>query len=388
MEHLKELFLLRKDITYLNFGSFGACPRPVFEQYQRYQLELEQQPVEFVVHNSPKYLLQGRQALAQYVNCDADDVVLVTNPSYAVNIIAKGLQLAAGDEILTTDIEYGACDKTWSLVCKQNAALYKRQHITLPFTDEDSIVDQLFSGLTSNTKLIFVSHITSSTALILPVAKIVQRAKGHGIPVFVDGAHVPGHIALDLTALSPAYYTGACHKWMMTPKGCSFLYTSQELQASTLPLVVSWGFDSATPSHSQYIDYHQLQGTRDVSSMLCIPAAIEFMQQHNWAQVAHQCKTLVHNNAARFSNLLKTECLAPVVDQYIGQMLSVPIRCKEPANFKAYLLDTYKIEIPIMQHDGSVYLRYSLNAFNDQQDMDALYNALHETLRSTNYLEV
>ena len=130
--NLKSQFLLRDDIAYLNFGSFGACPRPVFERYQQYQLELEQEPVQFIVGNGMRYLEQSRIALGKYINCDADDVVYVTNPSYAVNLVAKNLDLQPGDEVLTTDIEYGACDKTWQYYCQQAGANYVRSKVSLP----------------------------------------------------------------------------------------------------------------------------------------------------------------------------------------------------------------------------------------------------------------
>jgi isopenicillin-N epimerase len=149
MHNLKQYFLLRNDITFLNFGSFGACVRPVFERYQQYQLELEAEPVQFITVTGPKYLETSRKALSQYINCHQDDVVYVTNPSYAVNTIAKSLQLKEGDEVLTTDLEYGACDRTWNYYCNKAGAVYKRQHITLPLISKEHFVEELFKGFTS-----------------------------------------------------------------------------------------------------------------------------------------------------------------------------------------------------------------------------------------------
>src|ERR1700739_3935041 len=252
--NLKSQFLLNTDITYLNFGSFGACPRPIFEEYQRYQLELETEPVQFIAVNGPVYLKKSREALAQYINCNADDLVYVTNPSYAKNIIAKSLKLNAGDEVLSTNIEYGALDRTWNYYCKKAGAKYVRQPITLPLVSKEKFIEDFFKGLTAKTKAIFISQITSTTALIFPVKEICEIAKAKGLFTIVDGAHVPGHIPLNLAELKADVYTGACHKWMCTPKGCSFLYIKKEFQELFDPLVVSWGYESAFPSSSRFLD--------------------------------------------------------------------------------------------------------------------------------------
>ncbi len=233
---LKSQFLLRDDITFLNFGSFGACPKPVFEQYQAFQLDLEQEPVQFINGTGMQYLKESREALGKYLNCSANDMVYVTNPSYAVNIIAKSLNLKEGDEVLTTNLEYGACDKTWNYYCKKVGAKYVRQPITFPLTTKEQFVEDFFKGLTSKTKLVFISHITSTTGLRLPAEEIVAKAKSLGLMTFIDGAHAPAQIDVDLSTLQADIYTGACHKWMMTPKGSSFLYVKKELQHLFDPL--------------------------------------------------------------------------------------------------------------------------------------------------------
>jgi isopenicillin-N epimerase len=380
MQNIASQFLLRQDITFLNFGSFGACPKPIFEKYQSLQLQLEQQPVQFMVTDGPRLLAESRKALGTYLNCDADDVVYVTNPSYAVNILAKSLKLEAGDEILTTNLEYGACDKTWDFVCEKSGAKYIRQNITLPLVSKEQFVAEFAKGITAKTKLIFLSHFTSTTALIFPAQEIVALAKQHGIMVFIDGAHVPGHIHLDLKALDADFYTGACHKWMMTPKGSSFLYARKNVQNLLMPLVVSWGYKSAMPSSSQFIDYHQLQGTRDFTGMCCIPAAIEFMQANDWWQKSEACKQLVLQQAPRFAELLNTKPLAPLSTEFIGQMLSLPIKCANPMALKNKIYQDYKIEIPVMPHGHEVYLRFSIGAFNTVQDLDVLYEALKDLI--------
>lgn len=386
MQNLKQYFLLRDDITYLNFGSFGACVKPAFEQYQQFQLELEQEPVQFITINGLKYLAAAREALGNYVHCHKDDVVYVTNPSYAVNAFAKSFDLKPGDEILTTDLEYGACDKTWEYYCKKAGAKYVRQHIPLPIQSKEQLIGAFFKGLTSKTKMVFLSHITSSTGLRLPAEEICALAKEKGIITFVDGAHAPGQIPLNLEDSSFDIYTGACHKWMMTPKGSSFLYVKKEYQPMVDPLVVSWGYDALFPSGSAFLDYHQMNGTRDYSAFLTIPAAIEFMKEHKWEQVAANCRRLVQANAPAFCELLGATPLAPVHDDFIVQLYSAPIKTSEPEKLQRHFFDSYKIEIPVMRHGDKVYLRYSINAFNSQFDLDKLFDAIKEIKRGTNLI--
>jgi isopenicillin-N epimerase len=387
MQNLKQYFLLRNDITFLNFGSFGACPKPVFEVYQNFQLELEQEPVQFIATNGLQYLATAREALGSYLHCDKDDIVYVTNPSYAVNAVAKSFDLKPGDEILTSDLEYGACDRTWKYYCKKAGANYVKQHIPLPVKSKEEFVSAFFKGLSDKTKLVFISHITSSTGLRLPVEEICAVAKEKGIMTFVDGAHAPGQIPLNLQDSLFDFYTGACHKWMMTPKGSSFLFVKKEYQSLVDPLVVSWGYQARFPSGSQFLDYHQTNGTRDYSAFLTIPAAIQFMQLHNWEQVAAGCRQLVQANAPAFCKLLGATTLSPVTDDFVLQLYSAEIKTPEPEKLYRHFFDAYKIEIPVMRHGDKVYLRYSINAFNSQQDLDKLFSAIKEIKSKTSLIE-
>ena len=385
MASMKTHFLLDPSVTFLNFGSFGACVRPVFENYQRWQLELEREPVQFIAVNGPGYLKTSREALGSFIQCSPEDVVYVTNPSYGVNIIAKSLALEPGDEVLSTDLEYGACDRAWSYYCEKKGAQYIKQPISLPVISKEKFIEDFVKGISSRTKAIFISHITSATALILPVADICRIAREKGIMTFIDGAHAPGQLPLDLSALDVDIYTGACHKWMMTPKSCSFLYVKKNLQPLFDPLLISWGYNSATPSSSQFLDYHELQGTRDFSAFLTVPEAIRFMNEHDWPQVAKQCREMVLNNAGKFCALFGTQPLAPLTEEFIAQMFSIPINTTQPENLQRHLFQRYKIEIPVMKHNGNTYLRYSINAFNKQEDLDNLYNALKEIMHDTDF---
>ncbi len=387
-ETLRSQFLLRKDITFLNFGSFGACPKPIFDRYQLYQLELEQEPVEFIVKTGIQYLKESRISLGKYLNCHEDDLVFMVNPSHAVNLIAKSFELHPGDEILTTDLEYGACDRTLQYYCDKAGAKYVRQPISLPLVSKEQFINEFFKGVNEKTKMIFVSHITSSTGLRFPVEEICKLAKAKGIISFVDGAHAPGHIPLNLTTLNADIYTGACHKWMMAPKGCTFLYVRKALQNQFDPLVISWGYKSTSPSPSKFLDYHQTQGTRDFSAFCTVPTVIDFMEKHQWEAVSSICRTMVQENALPFCTLLKTQPLAPVNDDFIGQLFSIPIKTASPVLLKECLFEKYKIEIPVMPHANNVYLRYSIQAFNTQSDLDKLTDAVTDIIKTTNLIEL
>ncbi|MBL7901925.1 MAG: aminotransferase class V-fold PLP-dependent enzyme [Bacteroidia bacterium] len=378
MQDLKNHFLLDPKVTFLNFGSFGACPKPVFEAYQNWQLELEKEPVQYMLRKGPQQLEVSRKALADYVGCEASNLLFVPNPTYGLNIVIKNLNLQPGDEVLSTDLEYGACDRSWEFYCSLRGATFKRQHIELPVSSEEQIVEDVFKGLSKKTKVVFVSHITSSTGMILPAEKICRRAKQEGLLCIVDGAHVPGHIPLNITALGADVYTGACHKWMMAPKGCSFLYATPALQTQLDPLIVSWGYKSAKPSGSQFLDYHQHTGTRDYSAYLCVPDCLSFMREHNWEEVSKKCKALVLQSAPKFIELLQSPALTPLNTKHLGQMLSLQIRCNNPEALQTLLYDKYHIEIPVIPFENKVFIRFSINGFNTSSDLDKLYEALKQ----------
>jgi isopenicillin-N epimerase len=379
MESLKDQFLLRPDIHFLNFGSFGATPKPIFEKYQAWQRVLEAEPVQFIAFDGYQYLADSRAALAKFLNCkDKDDLVYVTNPSFAINMIAKSFPLEAGDEILASDIEYGACDRTWEYYCKKKGATYRRQKINLPIVDKAQFIEDFFKGYNEKTKAIFISHITSATGLILPAEEICAIAKEKGLITIVDGAHAPAHIPLDLSSIQADFYTGACHKWMMAPKGCSFLYAAKSVQPICDPMIVSWGYQAAKPSHSNFLDYHQMIGTRDFSAFLTVATCIEFMEQYNWKAVGQKCHEMVLEHAPRFFDLFNSKPICPLNSEWIGQMISIPIQTPDPEKLQRTLFLDYKIEVPIMRQGNDVYLRYSINAFNTVENLDALYNAIKE----------
>jgi len=385
---MKNNFLLDKSVTYLNHGSFGACPKPIFEEFQRLQLELENEPVQFIVKKSLVYLKQAKEKLAKYIGCQPEDFFFTPNPTVAVNTILRSLNLQEGDEILSTNHEYGAMDKTWNFFCQKTGAKYIRQEISLPIVSKEKLLEEFWSGYSSKTKVIFINEISSATALIFPVKEICQKAQELGLITIIDGAHVPGHTDLNIAALNPDFYTGTLHKWMLAPKGSSFLYVKKEFQNDIDPLVISWGYDNAVISESQFLDYHEYQGTRDISAFLCTPKVVDFLEENNWKQISAVCKTIVRENYQRFCDLLNAKPLCPISEEFLGQMASVQIQTEEPVKLKELLFEKYKIEIPVMPLNGKVYLRYSINAYNSQEDLDILYKALQEILETTNLIRI
>lgn len=378
---LKNLFLLDPQVTFLNHGSFGACPRPVMETYQQWQHRLEWQPVQFLANDLTAHLAQARQTLGQLINAPAGDLVFVPNATYAVNLVARSLQLQAGDEVLATDHEYGACQFTWQFLSQKQGFRYVQQSIPLPVRSDEEIVEQFWQGVTAHTKVIFISHITSPTALCLPIAAICARARQQGILTVVDGAHALGQLDLDMVTIGADFYTSNAHKWLCAPKGSAFLYTRPEQQPLIEPLIVSWGWDKNRTMHlgSDYLDYLEWSGTMDPSAYLSVPAAIQFQAEHNWPAVRQQCHQLVTQAITRIGELTGREAIAP--PHFYHQMAAAPLPpISDLPAFKARLYHDYQIEIPCTTWKNWQFIRISMQGYNSQQDIDTLLAALWQLL--------
>jgi isopenicillin-N epimerase len=278
-------------------------------------------------------------------------------------------------------------DRTWNFYCKKTGAKYIRQNISIPIVSKQQILEEFWRGYTSNTKIIFLNQISSSTALIFPVKEICEKARELGLITIIDGAHVPGHIDLNITDLNPDFYTGTLHKWMLAPKGSSFLYVKKSFQEMLDPLIVGWGYESLTPGESQFLDYQEFQGTRDISAFLCTPKVIDFLLQYDWKSKTLISKKIVLDNYQRFCDLLNSQPICPISNEFLGQMASIPIKTFHPVELKELLFEKYKIEIPIMPLNGNHYIRYSINAYNSQEDLDVLYSALKEIIATTDLIK-
>jgi len=377
---LRKMFLLRPDVVFLNHGSFGACPRPVFEAYHAWQLELERQPVEFLGRGFDSLMHTARESLATYLKADPDDLVYVPNATTGLNIVARSLPLQPGDQVLSTDHEYGALDRTWRFVCQRRGARYVNQPLPLPFESAEQIVDTLWAGVTARTRVLFVSHVTSPTALILPVADLMQRARGAGILTVIDGAHAPGQIPLHLQALGADFYVGNCHKWMCAPKGAAFLYARREVQSLLNPLVVSWGWQSETPGPSRFVDEQEWQGTRDIAAYLAVPSAITFQAAHDWTRVQQECHELARAARQAIGNLTGLEALSHDSPEWYAQMVTVPLPPCDADALRRRLYDEFTVEVPVITWKGRQFVRISIQGYNTQANVDTLVLALAELL--------
>ena len=214
MPSLKDNFLLDPNIHFLNHGSFGATPKPVFREYQRWQRELECQPVEFLGRRHDRLMAESRAVLAKYLGTHAQNLVYTQNVTIALNIIAHSLDLGSSDEVLSTNHEYGALDRTWRFLSKERGFAYINQNISVPIMSRDEFIREFWSGVTPRTRVIFLSHITSPTAIHLPIEEIIRRAREAGIITIIDGAHAPGQVSISLDELGADFYGGNLHKWM------------------------------------------------------------------------------------------------------------------------------------------------------------------------------
>lgn len=378
MQSLKESFLLDPNITFLNHGSYGATPRPVLEAYQNWQLRLETQPVLFLGRELDGLLKEARQVLGAYLNAPADDLVYVPNATYGANLIARSLELEPDDEILTTDHEYGACDYTWEFICGKTGARYIHQPIPLPVHSAQEIMAAFWAGVTARTKAIYLSHITSPTALRLPVEAICQRARAAGILTIVDAAHSPGQIPVDLQAMGADIVFGNCHKWMLAPKGAGFLYARPEIQPLIHPLVVSWGYRPTPESTtgSRFLDLLQWTGTKDPAAALTVPAAIGFMNDHHWEEVRVRCHRLLRGAMERICALTDLPPCYPLDSDFYSQMGIAPLPRADLVALKARLYDEYKIEVPLIEWQDRQFIRVSVQGYNTQDDIESLVSAL------------
>ena len=386
-DNLARQFLLREDVVFLNHGSFGACPRPVFEAYQGWQLELEREPVEFLGRRLHDLLRAPREALATELGCGSEDIVGVLNATTGLNIVARSLDLKPGDQILTTDHEYSALEKTWAYVCRKTGAEIVVVKVPMPLTREAAFTDAIIAGMTERTRVLFLSHITSPTALLFPIENAIAEARRRGIWSVIDGAHTPGHIKLDLEAIGADFYSGNCHKWMMTPKGSAFLHARPEVQGLLDPLVIShgWTADSKAPGakgafgNSPFIDEIEIQGTRDPAPWLTVPAAIAFRKDNDWWAVAEHCRALAQDTAARLAALTGLPPLSSP-EFCAPQMVAMPIPECDPLAVHTALFETYGIEIPVFRWQDRCIARLSVQGYNSRPQMDRLIDALGELL--------
>ena len=390
-DNLANQFLLDPDVTFLNHGSYGACPKPVFQAYQEWQLQLERQPVAFLdpKRGLSQWMLNARTAVAAEFGTEPDNIVGQVNATQTLNVVAQSLNLQPGDEILTTDHEYAALEKTWAYVCAKTGARIVQVKVPLPLTSAKGFTDAILGGMTAKTRVLFLSHITSATALVFPIEAAVAEARSRGIWTVIDGAHVPGHIPLNLEALGADFYAGNCHKWMMAPKGSAFLYVAPQRQNLIHPLVISHGWQAgksgADPGpfgSTAFVDSLEMQGTRDPAAWLTVPKALEFCRAHNWDAVTRQCQAMAQDTAQKMAQLTglpafsTPEFCAPL-------MVAMPVPDCDPLLLKDRLIDHWHIEIPCYRWQDQCIVRVSVQGYTRQAELDLLILALTAELHLT-----
>jgi len=374
----KSLFFFQEGVTYLNHGSFGACPKIIFEDYQKWQIQLETQPVQFLTYKLYEALRNSRESLAAFLGCKHDEILFFQNPTTAISNIIYNLNLKPEDEVLMTDHEYGALVRAWTAWGLRNKVKIRNAEIHLPLDSKSKFFDDVLKKISSKTKVLFLSHITSPTGLVFPIEDIVDFAKQKKIITIVDGAHVPGHINLNIQKLGCDFYTGALHKWMCGPKGTSFLYVKKEHQNWIKPVVYSWGKKGDDPESSEFLQNFQWQGTRDMSAFLTVPKIIEYFFTKIEAS-RKKSKKLIRGSLQQFKNVLQTEPISSG-NEFLGQMISYPIPKNIDKDLKRILWKKYRIEIPVFEWNNKKFIRLSIHLYNDQKDIDSLMNALRTIL--------
>ncbi|RKH39360.1 aminotransferase class V-fold PLP-dependent enzyme [Corallococcus sicarius] len=391
---LRSHWSLDPQVVFLNHGSFGACPTAVLQHQSELRARLESEPVRFLAREAEPLLDEARSVLGAFVGADADDLAFMPNATTGVNTVLRGLRLQPGDELLVTDNEYNASRNALDVACAAMGAKVVVATLPWPVPSADAVVDAVMAQVTPRTRLLLIDHITSQTALVMPLAELVRRVREKGVETLVDGAHGPGMVPLALRELGAAYYAGNCHKWLCAPKGAAFLYVRRDLQAGLKPLVVSHGHNSPRTDRSRFRLDFDWMGTGDPSPYLCIPTVIRFiggLVPGGWPEVmaSNREKALAARRRldARLGN---ASPLCP--ESMVGSMACVALpdsSAERPAPplyldpLHVRLFEEHHIELPVTAWPKAPrrHLRISAQLYNTPADYEVLGDALEALLR-------
>jgi isopenicillin-N epimerase len=392
---IHSLWSLPDDVVYLNHGSFGPSPRVVQESRERWSRRLESQPMNFFMREMEAALEESLATLAKFVGTSRGNLVFVENATAGMNIVAQTFALNSDDEVLLTDHEYGAVTRLWRRRARQTGARVVIQEIPLPLCSAEETAAAFFSAVTDRTKLIVISHVTSPTALILPVDEICRLARERGIPVCIDGPHAVAMLPLDLRRLDCDFYTASCHKWLCAPFGSGFLYTSPRWQKKVEPAVISWG-GSVSGRQPSWKDEFVWSGTRDPAAYLAVADAIQFFEQPLSDEHEVSALETFRSHASELlalarERIVAVTCLEPLASQasHYGSMLSFPLPIEDDLDpqqrhpIQDALWDRYRIEIPIVHWQGRRSVRVSAHLYNTAAEIEHLAQALTELLRAS-----
>lgn len=380
---------LDPDAIYLNHGAFGACPRAALEVQAELRQQLERQPVQFLDRDLPELMREANRRLAAFLGADPDDLVPVANATTGVNTVLRSLPLEPGDELLTTDHAYNACRNALDRVAAASGAQVVVAPLPFPCRDAAELQAAILERVTPRTVLALLDHVTSPTALVLPIESLVRELTGLGVETLIDGAHAPGMVPLDLGALGASFYTGNAHKWLCAPKGAAFLHVGRALQAQVRPLVVSHGANRPLEDESQrFRAEFEWTGTTDPTPYLCIPAALDVLDgliPGGWPALRERNHALVV--AARRRLLTRWGIEPPCPEAMLGSIASIPLRDAEPDDRRSMLepdpwqlelWQRHRIEVPLFAWPAPPrrMLRISAQCYNTLEDYDALADAL------------
>lgn len=367
---------LRPDSTYLNHGSFGPPPEPVLAAQRRWKANLDEQPMDFFVRQYEPAWRAARGRLAQWIGTRDDNLVFVENATHAMNVVAESVPLRPTDEVLLTDHEYGAVARIWRRACERAGAAPPRiAQLPLPIVDVDQVVAAIFAEVTPHTRLLVVSHVTSPTAVILPVEAICRRAAREGVAVCVDGPHAPAQVDLAIDVMGCDFYAASCHKWLSAPFGSGFLHVAPRWQAGVRTPLLSWGRLSPDRPEAWY-DEFIWSGTRDPSPYLSIPAAIDFLESVGIERFRHVTHELARYARQRLVDLTGLEPIVPDDPSWYGTMAHVPLPPGDARALQVALWERHRIEVPVVDWNGGRYVRVSCHLYNDREQIDRLVDAL------------
>jgi isopenicillin-N epimerase len=385
------LWPLDPAVTFLNHGSFGACPAEVLKTQSALRAELEAEPVRFLGRELEGRLDTARAALGAFVGADPDDLAFVANATGGVNAVLRSLRLAAGDELLTTDHAYAACRNTLDYVADRAGARVVVATVPFPVPSSQAVVDAVLARVSSRTRLALVDHVTSPTGLVLPIARIVAELAARGVETLVDGAHAPGMVPLDLRALGAAYYSANCHKWICTPKGSAFLWVRRDRQADVHPLTISHGATGERAGRTRFRLEFDWTGTQDPTAWLAVPRAIEYLGglvEGGWPALMARNRALALEARRLLCAAAGTAPACP--DEMVGSLAAVILPdsvttetgWRVPDPLQARLFEGHRIEVPIMRWPAPPrrLVRVSCQLYNDARQYARLADALRKEL--------
>ena len=377
---IRELFLLDPKVIFLNHGSFGAVPRPVFEQQERLRRELEAEPVLFLARRLEERLAAVRAEVGAFVGAHEDDLGLVPNTTTALNAVALSLDLGPGDEIVTTTHEYGAMAILWDEVSRLTGATVRPAVLPEPATSDDEFAEAVEEVLTERTRVLFCSHVTSLSAMVLPVATLCAEARRRGIVSVVDGAHAPGQLELDLGAVGADVYAGNLHKWVCSPRGSAFVHVRRELQERIRGPIVSWNWTWDGPA--AFRGRFGWPGTVDPTSYLAVPAALAFRREHDWPAVVAACRERLERTVAELVDELGgTPAAARGLRAPQFASVHLDLGGREPDEVQRALWERTRIEVPVERIGSLTVVRPSVQGYTTDEDCRALVEALTALLR-------